>query len=103
MDVAAPRESDPLLTLTVVEELVERLRAASLGPVVTFPVLVRSITALTVEVGTTPPTQLPGVSQEPPVGAAVVFHVIVDIRVRSSRPSNRSLRHFDRLRPKSRR
>jgi hypothetical protein len=33
VDVAAPRESEPLPTLTVVEEFVDRLRTESLGPV----------------------------------------------------------------------
>ena len=65
--------------LNAVFPFVVRLRAASFAPVewVTVPLLVRSMTTLVDAVGTTPPTQLPGVSQSPPVGAVVVFQMIV--------------------------
>ena len=99
VDVAAPSDSVPLLTLTVVEELVWRLRTESLGPVVTFPVLVRSITAVSAVPGTLPPTQLVGVSQAPPLGATVVFHWIVDSTIRCSSPSISGARRRARLRP----
>ena len=56
VEVAAPRVSEPLLTLTVVEELVTRLRTESLAPVVTAP-LDRSTTAVLELPGTTPPSQ----------------------------------------------
>jgi hypothetical protein len=65
---------------------------------VIVPLLVRLMTTLLDEFGITPPTQLPGVSQSPPVGAAVVFQVMVERSVRSSRPSIVGLRFFDRLR-----
>ena len=67
VEVAAPRVSEPLATLTVVEEFVIKLRTESLGPVVTVP-LVRSITAVSEVPGRTPPIQCPGVSHVPPVG-----------------------------------
>ncbi len=66
-DVAAPRVSEPFATLTVVDELVIRLRTESLAPVVTVP-LVRSITAVSAVPGRTPPCQCDTLSQVPPVG-----------------------------------
>src|SRR4051812_11156143 len=42
------------------------------------------------------------VSQSPPLGELATFHVIVDITVRSSRPSSKGRRLRDRLRPTSR-
>ena len=48
-EVAAPRLSEPPPTLTVVDAFVDRLRTASLGPVVTVPVPVRLITAVSEE------------------------------------------------------
>src|SRR5262249_14312161 len=50
------------------------------------------------EPGTTPPIQLLAASQEPPPGATVVFHWIVDITTRSSRPSSTGESPFGRLR-----
>jgi len=67
VEVAAPSVSEPLLTLTVVEEFVIRLRTESLGPVVTVP-LVKLITAVSAVPGTFPPIQLVAVSHEPPLG-----------------------------------
>ena len=74
-EVAAPKLSEPLLTLTVVAEFVERLRAASLEPVETVPVPVRSMVAVSVAVGTPTGSQSPGVSHCPPVGATEVFQL----------------------------
>ena len=74
------------------------INLTSSGTVVTVPLLVKSITALLDAVGTTPPTQLPAVSQSPPVGATVVFHMIVDGTVRVSRLSIKGLSLMVRFR-----
>ena len=79
VELPLPSAIEPLPMLNAVFPFVVRLRTASLAPVewVTVPLLVRLMTTLSDAVGTTPPTQLPGVSQSPPVGAVVVFHMIV--------------------------
>ena len=98
-ELPLPRVIDPLvkerLALVVV-----RLRTASFTFIecVIVPLLVRSITTLLDAVGTTPPTQLLAVSQSPPVGATVVFHMIVDSTVRFSRLSIKGLSVMVRFR-----
>ena len=82
--------SEPPVSFSGSPALVDRLRTESLAPRATLklPVEGRVITASSAAVGTFPPVQFVPVSQLPPVGAAVVFHVIVDITTRSSRPSS---------------
>ena len=89
MDEPVPTPSAPPGNLH--RERAARGQAAyrSLAPRATLklPLEGRVITASSLAVGTTPPCQLVVESQLPPVGAAVVFHVIVDSNVRSSRSS----------------
>ena len=94
-----------MITSSVVVESVVRLRMESAASEFkeTIPGLCNVvILAVSEGPGTFPPTQFAAVSQSPPVGAVVVFQVIVDITIRSSRPSSRGLRCRDRLRCASR-
>jgi len=104
-ELPLPIAIEPLPMLNAVFPFVVRLSAASLASVewVIVPLPVRLMTALSDAVGTTPPTQLPGLSQSPPVGAAVVFLMIVDRTNRSSRLSINGLRLMAHLRSTERR
>ena len=89
----------PLLTLTVVDEFVIRLRTASLGPVVTVPALSRSITAVSAVPGTLCCTQSLAVSQAAALGGSRgVPHDRGQYDPVPSRPSIEGLRLRDRLR-----
>jgi hypothetical protein len=89
VELPVPRAIDPSPKLRVVREFVVTLKTESAVFVecVTVPLPVRSITTALEGPGTFPPTQFPGVSQSPPVGAVVVFHMIVERTIRFSRPS----------------